>query len=156
MVLDTPPVDARLQSRLEAVLGNRSDPIAMVSHRARRTLTDLDAMVWEADAASFQFLFVNSSAFEMFGYRLKRWTSEPRFWIDTVVHPEDRREALACCALATAQGRDHRFAYRAVCADGSIRWVLDVIQVITGQLGVAERLRGIMIDISDEAAGWSG
>ena len=70
------------------------------------------------------------------------------FWADTVLHPDDRRDAIAFCALATGQCRDHEFEYRARAADGSIRWLYDVVKVVRGPRGLPSRLRGLMVDVT--------
>ena len=109
----------------------------------------LDAIVWEGDAQTFQFSFVNKTAEEMLGYPVERWY-EPNFWVDVVVHPEDRDHAVSYCALATGQGRDHTFEYRACAADGRIVWLRDVVRVVRGEKGLPVTLRGVMIDITNE------
>jgi hypothetical protein len=66
-----------------------------------------------------------------------------------VVHPGDASDAVAYCALATAQGRDHDFQYRARTADGHTVLLHDVVHVIKGHLGVASKLRGIMVPLEE-------
>jgi PAS domain S-box-containing protein len=117
--------------------------------RAARFLPNQRAIVWEGDAATFQFTFVSRSAEDVLGYPASRWTTEPTFWADIVVHPRDRNDAIAYCALATGQGRDHDFVYRAVAADGRVVWLHDVVRVVMGPKGVAQRLRGIMLDVTE-------
>ena len=53
----------------------------------------LDAIVWEADAATGQFAFVSQQAQSILGYPASRWIEEQDFWI-TVIHPEDREQTL--------------------------------------------------------------
>jgi len=110
---------------------------------------DLDAIVWEGDAQTFQFSFVSKAAEKILGYPAERWY-EPGFWADVVVHPDDRDHAVAYCALATAQGRDHTFEYRARAADGRLVWLRDVVRVVHGDKGIPVSLRGVMIDITAE------
>src|SRR5687767_5526780 len=80
----------------------------------------LGAIVWEADTATFQFLYVNRPAETLLGYPREAWLSQPTFWID-LLHPHDRDGALATCRLAVAEGRNHDFEYRVIGADGSVR-----------------------------------
>ena len=79
--------------------------------------------------------------------RRSRWR-EPTFWVDVVVHPDDRDDALAYCALATAMRRHHRFEYRARAADGRIVWLHDLVRVVPGSKGIPIELRGVMYDIT--------
>lgn len=138
--------------KVERVFGADDDPIVLVEHRARLLLRG-QPIVWEGDAQTFQFGFVGGAAEEVLGYPPSRWTSEPAFWADTIVHPEDRNDAIAFCAVATGKGLDHNFRYRACAADGRIVVLHDIVKVIKSRRGVPERLRGIMVEVSDPASG---
>jgi PAS domain-containing protein len=65
-----------------------------------------------------------------------------------VLHPEDRASAIAYCALATGQCRDHEFEYRAIGTNGQVRWLYDIVKVVLGSKGVPRLLRGLMIDVT--------
>jgi PAS domain S-box-containing protein len=125
-----------------------SDTMPLLEQRAEELLGDR-AIVWEGDAATFQFSYIGRAAEVLLGYPASRWTTEPAFWAETVVHPEDRDDAVAYCALATGQARDHDFVYRAIAADGRVVWLHDMVKVLRGLRGVPERLRGIMIDVTE-------
>lgn len=140
-------VKSLLADRLDAVFGAIDDPVEEVADRARRLLGDLNVIVWEGDAQTFQFMYVSPLAETLLGYPAARW-SEPGFWASTVVHPDDSPAAIAYCALATGQGRDHNFQYRALAADGRVILLHDVVRVIKGARGIASRLRGLMVEIS--------
>jgi PAS domain-containing protein len=142
--------DPELMEKLDQVFGRPSDPMVEVDRRAQSLLSDYNVVVWEGDAATFHFSFVSPSASLLLGHDSSRWTTEPTFWADVVVHPEDRNDAIGFCALATGQARDHDFVYRAVAADGSVIRLHDIVRVITGTRGVPERLRGVMIQLPEE------
>lgn len=142
--------DPALAERLRKVFGAPGDSMDAVEKRASELLGDTKSIVWEGDPQTFQFSFVGNIAEELLGYPVKRWTVEPTFWADVVVHKEDRDDAIAFCALATGKCQDHDFVYRAVAHDGRVVWLHDVVKVIRGPRGVAERLRGIMMDITPE------
>jgi PAS domain-containing protein len=144
--------DSALAERLAEVFGAPDDPMDAVEERARRLLPGHHAIVWEGDAATFQFGYVGRAAETVLGYPTSRWTEEPSFWADVVVHPEDRDTAVAYCALCTGKGQDHDFEYRARTADGRDLRLHDVVRVIKGDKGIATRLRGVMLDVSDEPA----
>lgn len=131
--------------------GDAKESIEVVAHRAH-SMFDRPVIVWEGDAQTFAFSFVSTSAEEMLGHPARRWTTEATFWADSVVHPEDRDDAVAYCALATGKCVDHAFVYRAKTADGRVRWLADYVQVVRGPKSIADRLRGIMIDVTDEIA----
>ena len=121
----------------------------MAENDLQALVDDLDAIVWEGDAQTFQFSFVSKAAEKILGYPAERWY-EPDFWADVVIHPDDRDHAIAYCALATGQGRDHTFEYRARAADGRLVWLRDVVRVVLGDKGIPVSLRGVMIDITSE------
>lgn len=108
---------------------------------------DLDAIVWEADAATLQFTFVSGRAEALLGYPVDRWLSEADFWVN-LVHPEDRERTVSICLAATERGDDHAFEYRAIRADGSIVWLRDIVRVSRDPAG-AVRLRGVMVDVTE-------
>ena len=135
-----------LDERIENAFGSVTDPMPAVAERAEQLLDSDRAIVWEGDASTFEFAFVSESAADVLGYPAERWL-EPGFWADVVVHPEDRDYAVSYCALATGQGRDHEFEYRAVAADGRVVRLRDVVKVVLNERGRPERLRGIMIPL---------
>ena len=140
--------DANLSARVERVFGRSIDPMTDVEARAHELLQGMDVVVWEGDASTFQFSFIGETAVRLLGYPRDRWIKEATFWADSVVHPDDRSDAIAFCALATGQSRDHDFVYRAVADDGRVVWLHDIVKVIRGPRGIPERLRGVMIDVT--------
>lgn len=139
-----------LASLARQVFGSRFDPMPEIERRARKLFAGRSVIVWEGDAQTFQFSYVGGDAEAILGHARTRWTLEPTFWSATVVHPDDRDEAVAFCALATGKGQDHDFVYRAMAADGRVVWLHDIVTVVKGSKGVAERLRGVMIDVTDQ------
>lgn len=107
-----------------------------------------DTIVWEGDAATFQYTFVNAAAERVLGYPLARWTGEPTFWADVVIHEQDRTDAVSYCALATGLKQHHVFDYRGCTVDGRVIWFRDYVKVLLSPKGLPQRLRGFMIDVS--------
>ena len=143
-------MSAGFENAVEECFGRAEDRIELVDSRAQRLFADAPAIVWEGDAQTFQFSYVSPSAETLLGYPARRWVEEPTFWADVVIAPDDRDDAIAYCALATAKRADHVFEYRARRADGGVVWLRDYVRVIVGPRGVASVLRGIMFDISAE------
>lgn len=129
------------------IFGDGSEPIAVVAARAHDLLEGREHIVWEGDPATFEFTFVSESAGRVLGHAPASWL-QAGFWSDVVLHPEDRASAIAFCALATGQRRDHEFEYRAVGADGRVRWLHDIVKVVPGPKGFPRVLRGLMIEIT--------
>jgi PAS domain S-box-containing protein len=130
------------------VLGDGRDSIAEVERRFRRLLPDQRAIVWEGDAASFQLTYVSPAAAELLGYPIERWIEDQTFWADRVVAAEDRDQALAQYGLTALRERDRVFEYRARRANGGLLVIREIARVIVGTEGGADRLRGIMLDVT--------
>ena len=108
----------------------------------------LDAIVWEADAASLRFSFVSQRAQTVLGFPTDRWLAEPDFF-STRIHPEDRAKVMATCRAALARGEDHELEYRALRATGDVIWLRDIVHVVPGALGKAGQLRGLTVDLTE-------
>jgi len=117
--------------------------------RLRDLLDGCDAVVWEMDAATKRFTYVNQGAVRMLGYPLREWLEDADFW-PRMIHPDDRAEAVALCARATATGEDHDFEYRALTVDGDVVWLHDHVRTIADATGVTRRLQGVMVDITSQ------
>jgi PAS domain S-box-containing protein len=114
--------------------------------RYRQLVQTVQAIVWRADARTFQFTFVSQEAENLLGYPVGQWLSEPQFWADHL-HPEDRAWAPAYCMKAAGEGRAHEFACRMIAADGRIVWLRDIVTVLM-QDGRPRELIGVMVDIT--------
>lgn len=141
--------DSEIRQMVDRIFGESDDPISLVDQRAS-LVSKCRLLVWEGDATTFQFRYVSPSAVDILGYPLSRWTTEPNFWADVVVHPDDRDDAVAYCALATGQSKPHDFIYRARHAEGQIVFLHDFVRVIPGRYELPEFLRGVMIDVTSE------
>ena len=116
--------------------------------RCSLLIQGLDAIIWEADPSTLQFSFVSARAETILGYPTEQWLKEPNFWVEHI-HPDDREQAVAFCRTAINEGRDHRFEYRAVAADGRVVWLRDIVRIISGGEEKVQRLLGLMIDITE-------
>lgn len=110
-------------------------------------LENLNAIVWEADAETFQFTYVSAGAERITGYPPKQWIEEKNFWVNHL-YEQDRDATVQFCLNATKALRDHQFEYRFVKADGEIIWLSDTVAVIAED-GKPKTLRGVITDISD-------
>ena len=113
-------------------------------------IQSLRGIVWEADAATFQFRFVSKHAEAILGFSTAEWLDDADFWRHHT-HPDDVARAAEYCGECIAQGQDHDFEYRMIARDGRVVWLRDIVTVdrsIAGEI----RLRGIMIDITGRRA----
>jgi two-component system cell cycle sensor histidine kinase/response regulator CckA len=110
-----------------------------------KLVSSLDGIVWQADAASFQFSYVSPQAKRILGYPLEQWL-EPDFLVEHV-HPEDAEWCVRFRKEAKKGHPDHKFEYRMIAADGRTVWLHDRINVQTEPDGTV-CLRGVMIDVT--------
>ncbi|MGH9837686.1 MAG: hybrid sensor histidine kinase/response regulator [Blastocatellia bacterium] len=138
-----PVESAELIATIRALLRMRR-----AEDRFRNLVDDLEAIVWEADAATGRFTFVSRRAEQMLGYPVERWLSEPDF-LTKLIHSDDRAEALRQSSQETDAGRDHDLEYRAVSAAGAVRWLRDIVHVAPNGDGRPHLLRGVMVDVTE-------
>lgn len=106
----------------------------------------LGAIVWEADAATFQFTFVSPQAERILGYAPALWSTHD-FWL-SIIHPDDRDRAVETCLGGVREGRDTDFEYRVFSATGEVRWIYDVVRLVRDEEGIVRQLRGLMLDVT--------
>ena len=116
--------------------------------RFRDLVQGLDAIVWEADAATLRFSFVSQRAENILGYPVARWLGTADFFI-TRIHPDDRARAMEVCNAAVAELVDHEFEYRAITADGREIWLRDIVHVVPKAVGRPVQLRGLTVDLTE-------
>lgn len=120
--------------------------LSWTESRFRDLAESTQAIPWEADAVTMRFSLVGDKAVDVLGYSAEQWREED-FWIEHL-HPEGRLEATEFRQSVIAGGRRHQFEYRMIAADGSNVWLHEVLEVVTED-GVASRLRGFLIDVTD-------
>jgi PAS domain S-box-containing protein len=130
--------------------------LPVVTHAARRRrgraeqqshiLDSAGAILWRADASTFQFLYVSEEAQRLLGYPCRQWLEEPEFWKEHI-HPDDRERAVKVCKEQAARLKPHTLEYRMVSANGAAVWVRDAIRVST-EGGRPKELIGVMVDVT--------
>ena len=107
----------------------------------------LDAIVWESRAPDRSSLsYIGGRAVAFLGYPRDRWLARG-FWL-SVVHADDRIRALMF-ADAAREHDSFELEYRLIGADGSIHEVRDIVSVTRGEDGGIERLRGVIVDMTE-------
>jgi PAS domain S-box-containing protein len=109
-------------------------------------LDSAGAILWRADAATFQFLYVSEEAQRLLGYPCRQWREEPEFWREHI-HPDDRAETIAVCLEQTARLKPHSLEYRMIAADGRTVWMKDQVRVVS-EGGRPTELIGVMVDVT--------
>ena len=131
------------QDVTESRLAERS--VREREQRYRLLAEHAQVVLWEADPVTFEFTYVSEFAEQLLGYPREQWYEEG-FWARHL-HAEDRDRAVEYCLNETNQGRDHRFEYRMVHADGRTVWVEDVVTIVREPPYLV--LRGVIIDITE-------
>ena len=67
------------------------------------------------------------------------------------LHPDDRQRVWAALSRSIATGTEYAIEHRIVRTDGATGWVQMHAQIVPGADGIARRLSGISLDITDRA-----
>ncbi len=124
-----------------------ADKLKENEEKFRRLLESTGSVPWELDLPSQEFSFMGQQIENILGYPVDTWVDKG-IWVNRL-HEEDRQEAVSFGQVETRAGRDHDFSYRAIHADGSIKWIQDIVSVSQGKYG-PEKLVGFMHDITEK------
>ena len=127
-------------------LGRQRLATERATRRFRHLVEGLDAVVWEADPATGDLLYVNPAGTALLGYADEHWESNPAYF-SAHIHPDDAERVRRQTRAATEAGADHELEYRLLGATGRTIWVHDSVRVERAD-GRPVRLRGVMVDIT--------
>jgi PAS domain S-box-containing protein len=130
---------------LDAERGARSAAFE-AQHRYPDLVEGFDAIVWEADARTHAFTFVNCRAETMLGWPHAEWL-EPGAYLERIVHPDDRAQVREHFEHVTVAGDHSESEYRLLAADGRVTWMREMLHVARDEHGTARQLRGVLVDI---------
>lgn len=111
-------------------------------------INNVDGIVWEANANTFEFTFISDNAERLLGYPKAMWIEQPTFWADHI-YSEDKEWAIDYCVRCTKNKVPHDFEYRMIAADGRLIWLRDIVSVQV-ENGEPVKLTGIMVDITNQ------
>jgi PAS domain S-box-containing protein len=120
--------------------------------RSRSLIADLDAVVWEADAATGTFAYVSDGIERILGLAPTAWMRGREGWLASI-HPEDRDLVDAARARAAATGLAFDLTYRLVGADGDPVRVRDLGHAVPAEGDRPPLLRGIIVPVTDDGPG---
>ena len=139
-------LEERVAQRTQELLV-ANDALCLARAWQRDLIEAIPGIVWECNALTWRFSFVNHQAELVLGYPVQRWLDEQDFW-QTHIHPDDRDWVIEYCLASLRDTRKYSFEYRMIAADGRTVWLQDVVTVETDEQGPAI-LRGIMLDITE-------
>ena len=156
LVLGAKEVDAQFTDQDLRLARGIADITSLALGNARRLselerfhelVASLDAVYWEADAASLRLSFIGGRAEQLLGANEQEWIAEGRRWGDHTL-PEDRDGAVTAARIAADAGQDQSLEYRVSAPDGRTIWIRDMVHVVRSAQG-PRQLRGLMIDITE-------
>jgi PAS domain S-box-containing protein len=130
---------------LDAERGARHAAVE-AQHRYRDLVEGIDAIVWEADAGTRVFTFVNRRAEALLGWPADVWL-QPGAYVDRIVHPGDRDQVREHLERVAGSADHSESEYRVLAADGRVTWVREMVYVARDETGVPRQLRGVLVDI---------
>ena len=130
-----------------ALRRDRLDRTRQVAAEHADVLQAVGAIVWRADARTFQTTFVSKEAETILGYPVESWVKIPGFWRDHI-HPNDRAWVEAYTMKAVQERRMHDFEYRMVVANGRTVWLRNIVKVLV-EHGEPVALVGATVDITE-------
>ncbi len=115
--------------------------------RLRNLLESTSCAPWEFNLQTCRFTSMGTQIEKILGYPAESW-QDIATWRSRL-HPEDQEWASDYCASRTDLGQNHDFVYRAIHADGSCRWIRNVVSVGTLSDG-SQQVLGFMQDITSQ------
>jgi len=123
----------------------------MAQHRFRDLVEGLDAVVWEADAATLRPTFVSRRADVLLGRvaetlgSVEAWLAQPHCW-PPGVHEADASRVAAFYARCSRTGRGGQVEYRVHTTDGRLLWLQDTVSLVRD--AASRQLRGLLVDVT--------
>ena len=111
-------------------------------------LENLNGISWEYDLKQDFFSYISKNAKSFLGYELEEWTDFAS-WA-AMLHEDDREKITAYCSSETQRGKKHFMEYRMVKKSGEVIWVLDTVTLAKDENGVAIKLFGFFIDVTEK------
>ncbi|MBB2144160.1 PAS domain S-box protein [Pedobacter sp. LMG 31464] len=127
----------------------REEQILIASQqRIESLINTVDGIVWEGNPEDSTYTFTSKKVQDILGYTPKQFMNIPRFWFDHL-HPEDKERVETYISKSTKEEKQRDFEYRMIAKDKSIVWIRDIVTIIK-EVGQPVKLRGIMIDITNQ------
>ena len=116
--------------------------------RFRKLVEEAPAIVY-VDAADEigSAVYISPQIEQLLGYTVDEWMATPEFFIDVVLHPDDRDQLLEEIQLNN-NGVANGSEYRCLAKDGRVVWFYDESWPQRDEQGRVVATRGFMLDIS--------
>jgi two-component system, cell cycle sensor histidine kinase and response regulator CckA len=121
--------------------------VATADERMRFALESAGAGIWDLDQTT-GVLRLSETMEAQHGLGPGTFAGTFKAFVECV-HPDDRSSVLETIRAAVADGTDFSLLYRALCPDGSIRWLSGTGRVLLGEDGTPVRTVGVSVDVTE-------
>lgn len=103
---------------------------------------------WEARARDGRITYMGELVEEILGFPRERWL-ERGFWMERL-HPDDRERAVKTINRNSRRLQNFDLEFRMIAQDGTVKWLRDIVNVVRDADGTPRKVRGFIVDISEE------
>lgn len=121
--------------------------LSVSEKRLNDILDALDSVVWSMKPDTFEITYVNKVAEIIFGYKSTDLIKTSNLWL-SLVHPGDRQR-LEDSMLGLPSTGSQKITCRIIRPDGELRWLFHHLRIIKDEAGVAVRIDGITVDVTE-------
>lgn len=113
-------------------------------NKFKSIIQHIEAVVWEADAETFEPYFISDYVFKILGYTAEDFYKSPNLWFE-IIHSDDKLRVLNRKFDINKKGHNFSLEYRMMHANGNTIWVRDSITV-EFKNEKPKLLRGLVVD----------
>jgi PAS domain S-box-containing protein len=132
-----------------------ADALRHSESRYRSLVERVPGVVWlnevyPEDPEQTRCIYIAPQIEGLLGYSPEAWMADDDLWLH-VVHPDDRASVVALNDVADKRGT-LSMEYRAIRADGAVRWIHDEAVLIPSDGDRVTYWQGVMVDITEQRA----
>jgi PAS domain S-box-containing protein len=159
LIIDSASLHSDQQKRIQQLAAtnerylNSNRQLQETHHRleqSEKRLTDildsLDSVVWSMTPKTLEMLYLNRAAAEVFDRPVENFFHDAHLWFD-IIYPQDRKWMENCLDKLIITGVQ-KITYRILRPDGELRWLFHHMRIVNDDAGVASRIDGITVDIT--------
>ena len=101
---------------------------------------------WEADPQTLRITYIGKLVEEIMGYPRSSWLGR-NVWVDRL-HPDDRGRAVRILSRDSRRLQNFDLQFRMHAADGSVKRLRNIVNVVRGEDGEPSKIRGFIVDVT--------
>lgn len=114
--------------------------------RLNDILDSLDSVVWSMVPETLEVLYLNRAAKDVSGRPVDDFINDRQLWMN-IIYPDDRARVQNSLVESINTGMQ-KIIYRILRPDGELRWLFQHMHVVYDDTGMAMRIDGITVDIT--------